>query len=329
MRNKKIFALSLGVSITLIIIFTLFGIFGGVNITLLMTRMTIMILFALSLNIQTGYAGLGNLGHALYFGLGSYGVLIFVSKFNFPLLPAILATIALFTVASFLLGFLTLQTDSLMTFLFLSFGICLLVNIAFAKWAWVGNKSGLTYNVRPEWLNDPVNCFLLVLGITMVCLVVLYFLTKTPFIAALKGSRENETRMVFLGVNTKNLRLIAYVISSFFGIIAGVLYAIMNNGAYITSIDTSMALQALLMCLVGGGATFVGPIIGAVIVTLITNYLPTITHLDSIILGVFIILICYFLPNGITDPQGRLMVWLKKVLYRLLGEKPAAAPKES
>ncbi|MBQ9189145.1 MAG: branched-chain amino acid ABC transporter permease [Clostridia bacterium] len=292
----------------------LLGLALSVNTTLVMSRIVIMILFALSLNIQTGYAGLGNMGHALYFGLGSYGILVFVSKFGFNLITAVLATIALFTFASIIIGFLTLQSDSLISFLFLSFGICLLVNTAFAKWAWIGNKSGLTYNVRPEILNDPKMCYLLILVVTAVCVALMYILTKTPFIMALKGSRENETRMIFLGVNIKNLRLVAYVISSFFGIIAGILYAIMNNGAYITSIDTNMALQAMMMCLIGGGATFIGPIIGAVLVTLITNYLPTVTNLDSIILGIIIILCCYFLPNGITDPNGKLVQGLKKLL---------------
>ncbi len=300
------------------------GTLCGVNTTLLMTRIVIMALFALSLNIQTGFAGLGNLGHALYFGLGSYGVLIFVSKFGFPLYLAVLASIVLLTIVSAAVGFLMLQSDDKMSFLFLSFGTCLLVYTAFAKWAWVGNKTGLTYSVRPEALNDPQNCFLLILAVTAVCIVLMYLLTKTPFIAALKGSRENEMRMIFLGVNIKNLRLVAYVISSFFGVIAGILYAIMNNGAYITSIDTNMALEAMMMCLIGGGATFLGPVLGAVIVTLVRNFLPTVTSLDSIIFGIMIILCCYFLPNGLTDPKGFLAVRIKSALKGL--KKKNAGP---
>ncbi len=296
----------------------------GINVTLLMTRIVIMALFALSLNIQTGFAGLGNLGHALYFGLGSYGVLIFVSKFGFPLYLAVLASLVLLTIVSAAVGFLMLQSDDKMSFLFLSFGTCLLVYTAFAKWAWVGNKTGLTYSVRPELLNDPKNCFLLILAVTAVCVALMYLLTKTPVIAALKGSRENEMRMIFLGVNIKNLRLVADVISSFFGVIAGILYAIMNNGAYITSIDTNMALEAMMMCLIGGGATFLGPVLGAVIVTLIRNFLPTVTSLDSIIFGIMIILCCYFLPNGLTDPKGFLAVRMKRILKGL--EKKCTGP---
>lgn len=292
------------------------GTLCGINATLLMSRIVIMALFALSLNIQTGFAGLGNLGHALYFGLGSYGVLVFVSKFGFPLYFAVIASIVLLTVVSAAVGFLMLQSNDKMSFLFLSFGTCLLVYTAFAKWAWVGNKTGLTYSVRPEVLNDPQNCFLLILAVTAVCVALMYLLTKTPFIAALKGSRENEMRMIFLGVNIKSLRLVAYVISSFFGVIAGILYAIMNNGAYITSIDTNMALEAMMMCLIGGGATFLGPVLGAVIVTLVRNFLPTVTSLDSIIFGIMVILCCYFLPNGLTDPNGYLAALAKRVLGR-------------
>lgn len=142
------------------------GTLCGINTTLLMSRIVIMALFALSLNIQTGFAGLGNLGHALYFGLGSYGVLIFVSKFGFPLYLAAIASIVLLTVASTAVGFPMLQSDDKMSFLFLSFGTCLLIYTAFAKWAWVGNKTGLTYSVRPAVLNAPENCFLLILDET-------------------------------------------------------------------------------------------------------------------------------------------------------------------
>ncbi len=291
------------------------GVGCSVGITLLMSRIVIMVLFALSLNIQTGYAGLGNMGHALYFGLGSYGVLIFVSKFGFPLYLAIIASIVLLTAASVAIGFLTLKSDDKMSFLFLSLGMCLLVNTMFSKWPWVGNKTGLTYNVRPDFLGDAKSCFVLIILIVAICVTIMYLLTKSPFITALKGSRENETRMVFIGVDIKKLRLMAYVISSFFGVIAGALYAVMNNGAYITSIDTSMALDAMMMCLIGGGTTFLGPVLGAVIVTLIRNYLPNITNLDSIIFGITIILCCYFLPNGITDPNGK----LAKIVRRWYG----------
>ncbi len=307
-------------------VFIILGVCCGINMTLLMSRIVIMALFALSLNIQSGYAGLGNLGHALYFGLGSYGVVIFVSKFGFTLWQAMFATILLFALTAVVVGFLMLQSDNLMSFIFLSLGTCLLVHTAFSKWAWVGNTSGLIYNIRPDLLNDPKMCFLLILAITSACVALMYVLTKSPFIAALKGSRENDTRMVFLGVNIRNLRLVAYVISSFFGIIAGILYAVMSNGAYITSIDTNMALQAMLMCLIGGGATFFGPALGAVIVTLITNFLPSVTNMAEIILGFIIIICCYFMPNGITDPQGVLARAVSRLLNKgtKVSKKPGA-----
>lgn len=324
MKRKDVFpllAVAGGLAVCIVL-----GFCCGINMTLLMSRIVIMALFALSLNIQSGYAGLGNLGHALHFGLGSYGVVIFVSKFGFPLWQAMIATILLLTLVAGAVGFLMLQSDNLMSFIFLSLGTCLLVNTAFSKWAWVGNTSGLIYNIRPDLLNDPRMCFLLILAITAVCVALMYILTKSPFIAALKGSRENDMRMVFLGVNIRNLRVVAYIISSFFGIIAGMLYAVMNNGAYITSIDTNMALQAMLMCLIGGGATFFGPALGAVIVTLITNFLPSITNMAEIILGFIIILCCYFLPNGITDPQGVLAKTVSKLVHKStkVFEKPGA-----
>ena len=286
------------------------GLGRGINGTLFTSRLLIMIIFALSLNLQIGYAGLSNLGHALYFGLGSYGVLIFVAKMHLALPVACLLTLLICTLIALAVGFLTLRTDNLLMFLFLSLGICLLVNTAFGKWAYVGNRSGLTFKVRTGLIESQQACFLLILIVTVLAVVLLYLFARTPFMTVVKGSRENSLRLTFLGVNVNKLRIIVYVVSSFFGVIAGMLYAIMNNGAYITSIDVNMALEVMLMCLIGGGSTFFGPILGALIVTTINNFLPSVTNLYSIIFGVIIILSCYFLPNGIIDPRNRLFRWL-------------------
>lgn len=289
------------------------GLTGSEMATILMTRIVIMVLFAESLNLQNGFAGLGNLGHALYFGLGGYALILAQSKLGLPLIPAIIGTVVLLTLISAVFGYLVLKGGDLRSFLFLSMGLCTLVSTAFTKWKFMGNRTGLTYAVRPEWMNSPRIMFAVVFAVVLIMMVLIYLLTRSPFIAAVKGSRENEERMCFIGVNVKKLRLIVYVFSSFFGSIAGCLYAIMNNGAYITSVETTTSLKALLMCLVGG-ASYAGPIVGGTIVTMIDNYLPSITNFDTIILGVFIIAVTYLLPNGITDPHSRPAIKIKKFL---------------
>lgn len=308
-KKTKSFASILALCAVLLVL----GLCFGINLTLMMSRILIMTLLAYSLNIQVGYAGLGNLGHSLYFGLGSYGILICVARAGLPLWLAVVISLVGCTVLALVLGYLMLQTEGLLSFLFLSFGLCLLIRTLFAKWKFVGNTGGISFPVRPQWMISYKVVYVIIFIVVVLSIYLIYKLSKSPFIAMVEGSRENEERLRFLGVNIERLRLVTYVISSFFGIIAGILYAIMNNGAYITSVDTSMAMTALLMCLIGGSMSFWGPFVGAIIVTFITNFLPTLTSAYNIIFGIIIVLTCYFIPNGVTDPNGFFMKLFNRI----------------
>ena len=310
MAKKSKDIVSVGVLCAVLLIL---GLCFGINLTLMMARILIMTLLAYSLNIQMGYGGLGNLGHSLYFGLGSYGILICVAKAGLPLWLAVIISLIGCTILSAILGYLMLQTEGLLSFLFLSFGLCLLVRTLFAKWKFVGNTGGISFPVRPQWMISYKVVYLIIFIVVSASIYIIYKLSKSPFIAMVEGSRENEERLRFLGVNIERLRLVTYIISSFFGIISGILYAIMNNGAYITSVDTSMAMTALLMCLIGGSMSFWGPFVGAIIVTFITIFLPILTSKADIIFGIVIVLTCYFIPNGVTDPNGFFMKQLNKI----------------
>ena len=317
--------ISIVVTVGAIALTALIGLAFDSNTTLTMMRIVIMALFALSLNLQRGYGGIGNLGHSLYFGLGSYGVLLLAGKFGFSLIPACILSIAFCMTLSGILGSLLLRTGKMISFMFLSFGLCSLVYTMFTKSTFMGNTSGLTYIIRPAFMDNNKVLFIIIFAIALVCIFLISLLVRSPFVAVVEGSRENEERLKFLGVNITNLRLLLYVFSSTFGCIAGVLYAIMNNGAYISSIDIGMALQAMIMCVIGGGATLYGPIIGAVIVTLITNYLPLITSWYNVIFGLIIVAVCYFLTNGLTDRDGPIAKLFRKVVQLFKKKAPDKA----
>lgn len=297
-------------------VFLLIGAFTKDSGNIILARISIMALYAVSLNLQYGYGGMGNLGHTLFFGLGGYGLLVCMKKFGFSfgwsLLIVLLAMIPLLI----FFAALCLWNNDMMQFTFLSMGICLVIASLFKKWEWIGTDVGLTHVVCPEWLKPYHDRFLFIFAVCLVCIIAIYFITKTPFIRMLEGSRENDERLTFLGVNVRTLRIVAFCVSSFFAVIAGMLYAMLNNGAYIQSLDMTMSIQALLMCIIGGISSFYGPILGAVLVMLLNNYLPTWTSLSKTVLGVVIIFCMYFIPKGILNEDGTIVSRILRCLRR-------------
>ena len=298
----------------MILVCLFLGLCFGVSLNLLMCRVLIMSMFAISLNFQMGYAGMGNLGHSLYFGLGGYGVMLLITKLHIGLGPAVVITLISMTLLAFSFGYLTLRSNML-SFMFLTMSLCLVISMLIQKSKWAGSTVGITYTIRPEWLVNPTTFYLLLLAIAAVSIGTMYLLTQTTFMKTVEASRENEERLLFLGVNVSRLRVMIYTISSFFAIIAGIMFAIFNNGVYTTSLDMSLSIQALMMCLIGGVSNFIGPIVGAVLLTFINNYLSKYVSFDNAVLGLIIILCVYFIPNGLTNirlGQKRLLDKMKK-----------------
>ena len=129
----------------------------------------------------------------------------------------------------------------------------------------------------------------------------------------LKGSRENLERLTFLGVNTRNVRLVAYMVSAFFCGIAGLLYSMRNMGAFPSMISANTSLDGLIMCLIGGMYSFFGPILGAAIITVINVQLPIFTQYYQAIAGVIIVLCVLFLQGGLLRDKATLELNKKNV----------------
>jgi branched-chain amino acid transport system permease protein len=263
-----------------------------------LTRIVVMSLYAISLNIQYGYGGMANLGSSLYFAASGYVMLLFVIKYNWPLLLASIVALAFVLVMSLFFGYICLQRGQ-MTFVFLGMGLCILASQFAAKTPLLGGNTGLMGTVTPLWMASMITRYFFIFFVSLACGIILYLFTKSPLVETLKGVRENSERLLFLGVNVRKLQLIIFVITSFFMGIAGILFALLNNSVGIKTLDVNISLQALFMCIVGGASFFLGPVVGSVIVTLILTYVSSWTIYYNFVLGVIILLCIYLLPQGI------------------------------
>ncbi|MFV0352739.1 MAG: branched-chain amino acid ABC transporter permease [Oscillospiraceae bacterium] len=272
--------------------------FASDSVVDFLCRMVIYMLFASACNIILGFGGLRPLGQGTYFGFAAYAYLFMIVRLQWPVglaLPmALLCSVGL----SALVGFLCLRANDDMAFAFMNMGINTMLFTMVQKLQIVGSDTGITGASRLPFATSTRANFYFCLVVVAVCILVIWLFYRSPFASVLKGSRENLERLTFLGYNTRNIRLVAYIISGLFCSIAGLLYSMRNMGAFPTMISPNTSLDALIMCLIGGMNSFFGPILGAAVMTVINVQLPIYTQYYQAILGVIIVLCVLFLQGG-------------------------------
>lgn len=273
-----------------------------------LSRMVIFMLFASAVNIILGFGGLRPLGQGTYFGFTAYAYLFMVVRMHMPLFTALILAIVLNLLLAAFIGMLCLRSNDDMAFAFMNMGINTLLWTMVQKLQIVGSDTGITGAVRLPFAISTRANFYLCFIVSAVCIFLIYLFFKSPFAKVLKGSRENLERLTFLGINTRNVRLIAYIVSSFFCGIAGLLYAMRNMGAFPTMISSSTSLDGLIMCLIGGMYSFFGPIVGAAIITIINVQLPILTNYYQAIAGVIIVICVLFLQGGLIRDKSVLQL---------------------
>lgn len=291
--------------ILIFVVYGVIGISGQESVTAVISRIVVMTLLALSFNVQFGFSGMVSLGHSIFFGAGGYSIVLLMSKTSIPLLPAVLLSLLICCVIAVFIGIVCLKNPA--AFTFLSYGLALAILTAVGKWLWAGGTVGVTYQPLPQSLTGYRTVFFIIWIVAFVCCILLFLLTKTPFAQMMLGNRENEERLLFLGINTQRLKLVIFTISAMFASVAGMIYTFRNSGAYLSSLDTSISFQVIIMCVLGGSAAFSGPIVGALLITFIYNYISTVFPYYEGLMGVIILLIVFFLREGLISSASPLM----------------------
>lgn len=297
MKNKSLQPL---LSAVLLLAVAIIPAFFAANSTVqLMTKITIMVLFAVSLNLQLGYADLPALGQVMYFGFGAYGLTLLTVRAGFGLLPSFFLVLLASLVMALFVGFICLRSGTLFGFVFLNNGIALLIYSFINKWMWIGADGGLLGTPRPSFAQTTVAFHVFAVLVVGFCIFLLYLVKESPFTSMLLGCRENDERLLFLGVNTRNVKLVAHVVSALFTVVAGMLFAMRNRGAYPTYLINLLSTEMMIACILGGKNYFLGPLLGAVIVTSITTGVSNYTIYYQLVLGIIIFAVVYFLPGGL------------------------------
>jgi branched-chain amino acid transport system permease protein len=273
----------------------------------LITRILIMALFAMSINMQVGRAGMMPLGQAQFFGLGAYAFGLLCVKGGVTLSLAFFLALLISVVANVIIGYLCLRGDSL-TFALLHLAFNILLFTVAAKWiSLTSGDMGFTGVPRPGLFPGAFGLYLFVLLVVLICCILIWMITNSPFGRVMQGLRENEERIRFLGIDSKRFQLVIFIFSGLFTAVAGILWAILQMSVFNTYMSLILSAEGLMMCLIGGMSSFFGPTIGAAIVVLVSTLASTYVREWQGLLGLIIVVCVLGFRGGILGSRKSTM----------------------
>ena len=323
-EKLKFYGLWIATGIFLLVLPKVFG--SGGSLTTF-SLIGISIIFALSYNILLGQTGMLSFGHAVYYGLGGFLVIHAINiiggnKWPIPLpfVPIIGGLTGL--AFAILLGWVSTQRSGT-AFAMISLGVAELVaSSALILRTFFGGEAGISANRTKllkffDWNFGPqIQIYYLVAAWTLICMIGTYALTRTPLGRMCNAVRDNPERVQFVGYDPHVVRYIAFCFSGFFAGIAGALAAInfeIANSAYLGAVQSG---TVLFSAYIGGIGFFIGPVVGAIFVTILSLGLSDLTTVWQLYFGLIFIAVVMFAPGGIT---GLLMMHRPLLRNGMLG----------
>ncbi len=287
--------------------------------TTILRDMLVLAIFALSLDLLVGVAGMPSLGHAAFFGGGAYAAAIAAQRLgNDDLAVGLAAALLGAALLAFAIGVFAVRATGIF-FLMLTLAFAQMVfAIAFQATDLTGGSNGLAGVHRPTFLgldfNGPDALFQLVAVVFLAILVLLWRIRSSSYGRALVGLRENERRMRALGYDTLRLRLSAFVLSGSLAGIAGALSAYALRFVSTNDVGVPRSIEAFVSVLIGGTGTLLGPAIGAVVVLYLERVLPSAIPFAETVLGIVFIVFVVAARQGIVGVFRAL--WSRRMASR-------------
>jgi branched-chain amino acid transport system permease protein len=277
----------------------------------LLSKMGVLIIFAIAYNMLLGQGGMLSFGHAIYFGLGGYcsiHILNGMADGGLPYFP-----VSLFPVIGALVGLLmgigigyvsTRRAGTTFAMISLGFGeMVTAMTLIFV--AFFNGEDGIQADrvVGPEPFGitymSQIQVYYLIAVWCFVCMVAMYAITKTPFGRMSNAVRDNPERAEFVGYNTQRVRWLAFSLSAMFAGAAGSLHAINYENIGFESVSAIQSGAVLFMVYIGGIGHFLGPIIGTILLVFLDSTLSDHTEAWLLYLGIVFVVIVMTTPGGL------------------------------
>jgi branched-chain amino acid transport system permease protein len=256
-------------------------------------------LLAMSLNLVVGHGGMFQFHHGVFYGVGAYTVALMLKKTSLPMWTGFIAGPIVAAIIGLIVGWLCVRLSRLyFGMLQISLGSLIWV-IVFRWYSFTGGDDGIFGIPMPSLFSSLKNSYYFILIILAICLILMYMILKSPFGSTLQAIRDNPQRCEAIGINVRRHQLIAIVIATFFAGVAGVLFVALERSVFADLLFWTLSLEIFIMCLLGGWFTFAGPILGAAIIVALRTLVGIFTEYWTLILGIVLILIIFFLPEGV------------------------------
>ena len=283
---------------------------GNIFILTLFTRIVILALAAVSLNLIMGYGGMMSFGHAAYLGIGGYAVGILAQEGIGSGWAQFAVAIAVSALYALVIGALSLRTRGV---------YFIMITLAFAQMAYYvasglaryGGDDGLTVYKRSDFgglinLGNRVQFYYLCLFCLLAVVVLIWRIVNSRFGLVLQGLRSNEQRMQAIGFPSKRYKLACFVIAGMLCGLSGALLA--NNTDFVSPavMYWTRSGDLMVMVILGGMGTLMGPVVGSVVFLVLEEVLSQLTEYWALIMGPLLLLIVLFGRGGIMGMLGRL-----------------------
>jgi branched-chain amino acid transport system permease protein len=263
-------------------------------------------LFATSLNLLVGYAGMISFGHGMFFGLGAYGFGLIMQRTGASVPVAFLATLAITALVALVIGAICVRLKEIY-FAFVTLAFQMLIHSLILSWASLtGGDQGLRGGVpRPVFIGIDltnhthlyiVSCALLVSG-----LLLMRQIAQSPFGYTLRMIRDNASRASFIGIDVWRARLRIFVLAAMFASVGGVIMCLFVSGAYPEFAFWTISGEGIFINMLGGVTTFLGPMVGTMLLLILNDTVTRLTEYYGIVLGIVILFFAMGLRKGLMD----------------------------
>jgi branched-chain amino acid transport system permease protein len=263
-------------------------------------------LFATSLNLLVGYTGMISFGHGMFFGLGAYGFGLIMQRTGVPIPVAFIGTLLITTLVAAVIGAICVRLKEIY-FAFVTLAFQMLIHSTILSWtSLTGGDQGLRGGIpRPVFLGIDLSnqmhlyiasCTLLVGG-----LLLMRQIAQSPFGYTLRMIRDNAGRASFIGIDVWRAKLTIFVLAALFASTGGIIMSLFVSGAYPEFAYWTISGEGIFINMLGGVTTFLGPMVGTVLLLILNDTVTRLTEYYGIVLGIVILFFAIGLRKGLMD----------------------------
>jgi branched-chain amino acid transport system permease protein len=288
-------------------------------------------IFACAFNLLLGFGGMLSFGHAAYFGVGAYLTSWLVTAQHWGTLPAILGGMFVAMLAGLVIGLLAIRRSGIyLTMITLALGQ--LVYFVCLQAPFTGGENGIQGVPRGTLLGvvslrSDMAMYYFVFAVLVAVFLAIRRIVSSPFGQVLKAIRENEPRAISLGYTVERYKLLVFVLSAALAGLGGSLKALVLGFATLTDVMQGTSGEVILMTLLGGAGTFLGPVVGSgIVVTLQDMLSDRVGSWVTVIIGAIFVLCVLAFRKGVV---GEIQAYIDRRRARAAGAEAAAVPPEA